>query len=97
MTVIAMECAPESVRGEMTRWFLELKPGVFVGCVNARIRDLLWSRLCEDRATSAVMVYTAPTEQGFKMRTYGDPRRRVTDFEGVQLITVTDRPGPGRP
>ena len=41
MTVIVMESAPESVRGELTRWFLELKPGVFVGQVNTRIRMLL--------------------------------------------------------
>lgn len=41
MVVIAMDCAPENVRGELTRWFLELKPGVFVGNVNARIRELL--------------------------------------------------------
>ena len=46
MTVIVMECAPESVRGELTRWFLELKPGVFVGNVNVRIRELLWKRVC---------------------------------------------------
>ena len=26
MTVIVMECASESIRGELTRWFLELKP-----------------------------------------------------------------------
>ncbi len=25
MTVIAMDAAPEGVRGELTRWFLELK------------------------------------------------------------------------
>ena len=31
MTVIVLDCAPESIRGELTRWFLELKPGVFAG------------------------------------------------------------------
>ena len=46
MTVIAMDTAPEGVRGELTRWFLELTPGVFVGQVNERIRDLLWERIC---------------------------------------------------
>ena len=34
MTVIVLDCAPESIRGELTRWFLELKPGVFAGKVN---------------------------------------------------------------
>ena len=37
MTVIAMDTAPEGVRGELTRWFLELKPGVFVGKVSMRV------------------------------------------------------------
>lgn len=45
MVVIAMEHAPQNIRGELTKWFLELKPGVFVGNVNARIRELLWERV----------------------------------------------------
>lgn len=72
MTVIAMDAAPESVRGELTRWFLELKPGVFIGKVNARIRDLLWERICQTAAADgAVMAYSAPNEQGFSMRVFG--------------------------
>lgn len=93
MTVIAMDSAPESVRGELTRWFLELKPGVFVGKVNSRIRELLWERICEtDSAAGAVMVFSAPNEQGFEMKVSGDPRRNVSDFEGVQLITISAEP-----
>ncbi len=58
---------PESVRGELTRWFLELKPGVFVGRVNSRIRDLLWKRICEtDSAAGAVMVFLPLTSRGLK-------------------------------
>ena len=84
-------CAPESVRGELTRWFLELKPGVFVGNVNVRIRELLWKRICEtDAATGSVMVFSASNEQGFEMKVFGDPKRKVIDFEGIQLITVTE-------
>lgn len=65
MTVIAMDTAPEGVRGELTRWFLELKPGVFVGKVNVRIRDLLWERICKtDAADGAVMAYSDTNEQG---------------------------------
>ena len=89
MTVIAMDAAPEGVRGELTRWFLELKPGVFIGKVNARIRDLLWERICQtDVANGAVMAYAAPNEQGFSLRVFGVPKRRVKDFEGIQLITI---------
>ena len=94
MTVIVMESAPESVRGELTRWFLELKPGVFVGQVNTRIRMLLWERICQtDSAAGAVMAFSSPNEQGFEMKVYGDPRRRVTEFEGVQLVTISPEAG----
>lgn len=91
MTVFVLDCAPDSVRGELTRWFLELKPGVFVGNVNVRIRELLWHRIVQlGQNTGAVMVYHASTEQGFEMRLHGEPRRQVIDIEGVQLIKVAE-------
>ena len=89
MTVIVLDCAPESIRGELTGWFLELKPGVFAGKVNVRIRELLWHRIVQLSETAgAVMLYAAPTEQGFEMRLHGEPRRQVIDLEGVQLIKI---------
>lgn len=89
MTVIVLDCAPESIRGELTRWFLELKPGVFAGKVNVRIRELLWHRIVQLSETAGVvMLYNAPTEQGFEMRLHGEPRRQVIDLEGVQLIKI---------
>ena len=89
MTVIVLDCSPESIRGELTRWFLELKPGVFAGKVNVRIRELLWHRIVQLSETAgAVMLYNAPTEQGFEMRLHGEPRRQVIDLEGVQLIKI---------
>ena len=91
MTVIVMDNAPESIRGELTRWFLELKPGVFVGKVNVRLRELLWERICVDGpADGAVMAYSAPNEQGFELCLTGIPKRKVVDFEGIQLIAVSD-------
>ena len=86
-----MDNAPAGIRGELTRWFLELKPGVFVGKVNARVRELLWERICIDGpAGGAVMAYSAPNEQGFELRLTGMPKRRTVDFEGIQLIMVID-------
>lgn len=89
MTVLVMDRVAESVRGELTRWFLELKPGVFVGTVNARVRDLLWERICKEKIdTGAVLVYRANNEQGFEMHLSGEPKREVVDLEGIQLIRV---------
>ena len=36
------------------------------------------------------MAYSAANEQGFELRFSGMPKRRVTDFEGIELITVSN-------
>ena len=91
MTVFVFDNTKPGLRGELNRWFLELKPGVFVGNVNARIRELLWERICNGKmADGAVMVYPAANEQGFGMCFFGQPHREVVDLEGVQLIRVVD-------
>lgn len=90
MVIFSLDAAPVSVRGELTRWFLELKPGVFVGNVNKRIRELLWERICSASSVrGAVMVYSTNNEQGFELQIYGYPDRTVVDLDGIQLIKVT--------
>jgi len=75
------------VRRELTKWFLELKPGVFIGSVNARIRDLLWERICASSlADGAVMAYSSKNEQGFTMILSGTPKRSIVDLDGIQLV-----------
>jgi len=43
MTVIILERVPVGVRGELTRWMLEIHTGVFVGTLSARVRSLVGS------------------------------------------------------
>ena len=87
MTVIVLEAAPPAVRGELTRWFLEVKAGVFVGTVNKKIRELLWNRLCAtEQVRGAVLMYSTNSEQGYVMQMHGTPHRKIVEFEGVQLI-----------
>ncbi len=46
-------------------------------------------RICQtDAANGAVMAYAGLNEQGFSLRVFGVPKRRVNDFEGIQLITI---------
>ena len=44
MIIIILENVPVGLRGELSRWMLEPKSGVFVGNMTARIRDLLWDK-----------------------------------------------------
>lgn len=90
MTVIAMDCAPPGVRGELSRWFLEVKPGVFVGSVNTKIRQLLWERICTQSSNvGAVLIYDMNNEQGFAMEVYGCPKRTILDLDGILLVKVS--------
>jgi len=89
VVVLILEKVPPGLRGELTRWLLELKAGVFVGKVSALVRDLLWDKVCrETRGGASLMVHAADREQGFAIKMWGDPSRRVEDFEGLLLIRV---------
>ncbi|MDX3388369.1 type I-E CRISPR-associated endoribonuclease Cas2e, partial [Streptomyces niveiscabiei] len=45
MTVIVLANCPAGLRGFLTRWLLEISPGVFLGAPSARVRDILWEEV----------------------------------------------------
>ena len=84
-----MENAPIGLRGELTRWLLEIKAGVFVGNISASVRDKLWEKvLGKEDDTSALMLFSAKNEQGFDIKMSGEPHRSVIDIDGLKLIKV---------
>ena len=90
MVVLILESVPTGLRGELTRWMLEPKTGVFVGRVSAMVREKLWAKVCaEAEAGGCVMVHTCNAEQGFQIRCSGRTSRKVVDFEGLQLVQVS--------
>lgn len=92
MTVLILNAVKPGLRGELSRWLIEPKAGVFVGHVSARIRDRLWEKVLQDvKEGDAMMVASAQTEQGFEIRVHGDPNRFPVDFEGLTLIARRKR------
>ena len=92
MVVFLLEKVPVSLRGEITRWLLELRPGVFVGNVSALVREKLWEMICQKiKGGAATLLQSSATEQGYKIRTFGDTTRKVKDFDGLQLIVVSEK------
>lgn len=87
MIVLVLERVPASLRGELTRWMLEPRTGVFVGDISGMVRDRLWEKACESvKGGSALLMHSADTEQGYTVRTYGAPDRALVDYEGLQLF-----------
>ncbi|WP_216215618.1 type I-E CRISPR-associated endoribonuclease Cas2e [Amycolatopsis aidingensis] len=91
MTVIVVAACPVGLRGHLTRWLLEIAPGVFVGTINSRVRNLVWLRVVDMVKTGrAIMVHSAPNEQGLAF-TVHDHEWEPVDFEGINLML---RPAP---
>ena len=89
MVVMILETVPVGLRGELTRWLIEPHAGVFVGHVNAMVRDRLWQKCCRRvQSGGLVQIWTTNNEQHYAMRTYGITKREVVDFEGLQLIRI---------
>ena len=91
MMVLILERVPTGLRGELTRWLLEPRAGVFVGTVSAMVRDKLWDRACRGAgAGGGLLIYPADAEQGFALRVCGSTRRSVADFDGLQLVRLQE-------
>ena len=89
MVVMILEKVPTSLRGELTRWLIEPHPGVFVGHLSGMVRDKLWEKCCEKlKEGGVVQMWSTNNEQRFAIRTFGDTKREVVDFDGLQLIRL---------
>ena len=93
MIVLHLTSCPQSLRGDLTKWLMEIAAGVYVGKVSARVRDLLWTRIVEtSKSGRAVMVFSTNNEQGMDFRIHGEVWEPI-DFDGLKLML---RPSPSR-
>jgi CRISPR-associated protein Cas2 len=86
MIILILEHAPASLRGHLSRWLLQLKPGVFVGNVSARIRDVIWEKVQHyEKPVDGILLFKSNTEQGFRIRTWGSTWYEVCDLDGFYV------------
>lgn len=92
MVVVVLTACPAGLRGHLTRWLLEVAPGVFCGRVSARVRDEMWLRIVEmAKDGRALMVFSRRGDQGL------DFRVNRHDWEPIDLdgVTLMRRPTTG--
>ena len=89
MVILILERVSPSLRGELSRWFLEPKAGVFVGRVSAMVRDKLWEKACgQTKGGGCLMIHSSDNEQGYRIRSWGETSRSIEDFESLFLVRV---------
>ena len=85
--MVVTEAVPPRLRGRLAVWLLEIRAGVYVGNVSARIREMIWEQiiaLADDG--NVVMAWGTNTESGYDFQTYGENRRAPIDYDGLRLV-----------
>lgn len=86
MIIVVLTDCPPKLRGDLSKWLFEINTGVYVGKVSTRVREALWSRICESiNHGQATMVYPAPGEQKMEFRVH-NTTWEVVDYDGVKLM-----------
>ena len=86
MIIVVLTDCPPKLRGDLSKWLFEINTGVYVGNVSARVREALWSRICESVSQGqATMVYPAPGEQRMEFRVH-NTTWEVVDYDGIRLM-----------
>lgn len=81
-----MTDCPPKLRGDLSKWLVELDTGVYVGQFSGRVRDAVWERVCKNLKTGrAAMVYTTNNEQRMEFRVHNTAWQPV-DFDGIKLM-----------
>lgn len=92
MMVVVLNNAPPRLRGRLAAWLLEVRAGVYVGDYSARTRTRIWEQVeAYIEGGDAVMIWKAPTDQGFEFLTVGRNRRMPVDFDGLKLVSFYPR------
>jgi len=88
MLVIVVENVPPRLRGRLAVWLIEIRAGVYVGDLSAKVRDMLWQQVeagLEDG--NAIMAWSTNTESGFDFKTLGENRRLPVEIDGLKLVS----------
>ena len=88
MLVIVTENVPHRLRGRLAVWLIEIRAGVYVGDLSAKVREMIWQQVevgIEDG--NAIMAWSTNTESGFDFLTLGESRRLPVDIDGLKLVS----------
>lgn len=86
MVVVTVTNCPPDLRGDLSKWLCEINVGVYVGNISTRVRQNLWTRICENLSSGqATMVYPAMNEQGLDFKSWNSTWQAV-DYDGIRLM-----------
>lgn len=84
LVTVVLTGAAVGLRGHVTRWLVEIAPGVFVGRLSQRVAESVW-RTLRDRVGDghAILIARDTSEQGFKVYSAGRDRYEPVEVDGL--------------
>ncbi len=78
MIFLVMTAVPAGLRGDLSKWLMELRPGVFAGRVSTRVRERLWTRVqhgvLKGGGSALLVIADHGREQNFTVMSAGEGR-----------------------
>lgn len=95
MVVLVANDLPDSIRGKIKRWFIELRANFFVSGIKDATAERVAKSLIKQCPAGAglCLVMSRPDAPGYKIIKLGDSNRELVMLSGLQLI----RQGTGDP
>lgn len=89
MVIFILILGPESTKGVLSRYLMEISSGVFIGNIKANIREELWDFARDNMGKgSLIMAYSDNSIMGHQIRTQNINRRSIKSLDGVDLIYI---------
>ncbi len=92
MLVVIANDLPPAVRGRMKLWFIEPRANVFVSGIKDSVAQHVIKYLfdnCHDKSGLLIFQRIAQAP-GYKIHGLGDPKRRLIEISGLQLVLEKD-------
>ncbi len=91
MTVLVANDTPDAIRGMLKRWFIEPRPNVFVGTLNARTHGKVMAYILRNAPVDfgVLVVSSAPNCQGYRIERHGPAGfagRDEFEISGIPLL-----------
>ena len=91
MIIVILSKCPKSLRGDLSKWMVEVSTNVFVGSASAKIRDNLWERIRSSvKGGKALMVYNTNSVQGFEFREFNEDYD-IIELDRIKLIRIPNK------
>lgn len=88
MVVLVCEDVTKSQRGEITKWMIEVKSGVFIGNVSFKVREKLWNTIVYNWGIKSLLLFSFNNEQGFDIKFNNYDGKKVINLDGIVLTNI---------